>query len=484
MKIVKEFRNQHTNSYINDKKWIDSRKAYPLFILLVSSPCWLFLTSCDQTSVEQLPNVILILADDLGYADLGFTGCQDFETPSIDKLATGGVIFSNGYASHSFCAPTRAGILTGRNQHRFGFQENPSPRFDDHGLPSDQQILPQLLSKGGYQSALVGKWHLGVKEDHHPLNRGFDEFYGFLSGGHDYFSAEETDLNKHSYLQPLEHDSLLIGVKGYLTDQLSAFGVDFIHRNESNPFFLFMSYNAPHAPFQAPDTYLDRVDHIRDSTRRIYAAMVTAVDDGVGKIMKALEASGIEENTLVIFMSDNGGAPVAPALNTPFRGMKGTLLEGGIHVPYVFYWKGKLNHQMYSKPVVSYDVFATALELAGVDIPNDRVIDSRNLIPYLTGKKEGAPHELIYWKHADYQWTVRSKNRKALFVKNRLPYLFDMKVDLSETTDKSAEEVEVLADLMEQYARWNNEMPQAKYESTGIAFEKQSKALDALEETR
>ena len=430
------------------------------------------------------PNIILILADDLGYADLGHTGCKDFKTPHIDKLASNGVVCTNGYASHSFCAPTRAGIMAGRNQHRFGSQENPSVKFDDLGLPKDQYTLPQLLSKGGYKSSIVGKWHLGTKEEHHPLNRGFDDFFGFLSGGHDYFSSNTEETNKHSYTQPLEFNGKKVSVDGYLTDQLTSYGVNFIKEKREAPFFLYMSYNAPHSPFQAPKKYLDRVKNIKDSKRQTYAAMITALDDGVGEIMKALEEKGIEENTLVFFLSDNGGAPNAPALNTPFKGMKGTLLEGGIHVPFIVYWKGKLAPMKYEKPVVSYDVFKTALEVADVKFPDDREMDSRNLLPYLQGKDKTAPHDYIYWKQANYQWAIRTENNKVLGLQDQKPYLFDMNDEQLENIDRSSSKSFVYKNMIETYQNWKSKMPKAKYESTGIAVKKQSEVLKKLEETR
>ena len=446
----------------------------------------LTLSSCAKKNVKKkspLPNIILILADDLGYADLGYTGCKDFKTPNIDRLAHGGIVCANGYASHSFCAPTRAGIVTGRNQHRFGFQENPNKKRPDLGLPEGQYTLPQLLSKAGYKSALVGKWHLGVNDNFHPLNRGFDEFYGFLSGGHDYLTYNPEDTNKHSYGQPLEHNGELIGVEGYLTDQLTDFGVDFVGRQKDSPYLLFMSYNAPHTPYQAPETYLKRVDTISNDRRRTYAAMVTALDDGVGRLLKTLEENNQLENTLIFFMSDNGGT-AGPSNNKPFRGLKGTLLEGGLHVPYLVYWKGKLQPGSFDKSVVSYDVFATALELAQVEIPTDRIMDGRNLFPYLTGEKEGAPHKRIYWKQADHQWAVRAENKKILSVKGEEPYVFDMSKNIFEQIDISNSNKELTQQLVTDFQEWNKNLPPPKYGSTGISLKQQSDALEELINTR
>lgn len=344
---------------------------------------------------ENKYNVILILADDLGYGDLGYTGSKDIKTPHIDKLAEGGVVCTNAYSSHSFCAPTRAGLITGRYQHRFGFQNNPGPKRPELGLPENEIILPKLLKKAGYKSALVGKWHLGVGEHQHPVYKGFDEFYGFTGGGHDYFDCNPDEKNRHSYKAMLEKNGERQDFENYLTEDLTEFGLNFIEKNQNEPFFLYMSYNAPHTPLQAPEKYLERVNGIEDEKRRTYAAMITALDDGVGQIMKKLNELNLEENTLVFFMSDNGGAPFTWPDNQPFNGSKGTILEGGIHVPYLVYWKEKLQPGTYDELVMSFDVYSTATALAGVDNPSDRKIDSKNLVPYLSGENNSKPHDFL-----------------------------------------------------------------------------------------
>ncbi|MCG8696689.1 MAG: sulfatase-like hydrolase/transferase [Bacteroidales bacterium] len=429
------------------------------------------------------PNIILILVDDLGYADVGFTGCEDFKTPHIDELAYNGVTCINGYASHAFCAPTRAGILTGRNQHRFGFQFNPNLK-NGLGLPEDQVLLPELLSEAGYHSALVGKWHLGLMENHHPLKRGFDDFFGFLNWGHDYFISDSLETNLNSGKLLLEHNGKRVNVEGYLTDQLTDFAVDYIKRQKESPFFLYMAYNAPHTPLQASQEYLQRVNNIEDSLRKVYAAMVVAVDDGVGRITKTLEEEGILDNTLIFFMSDNGGAPVAPANNAPFRGMKGTVLEGGIHVPYVVYWKGKLTQGIYEKPVISYDFFATAVAVAGIDVPNDRKMDSKNLLPYFTGEKSGAPHQHLFWQMGDKQWAVRSETKKAVNISGEPTYLFDMINDGKESKDLSSSAVQNVQSLEHIFYEWRKELPEPLSKSNGISNERQANALEDLGDTR
>ncbi|MEC8190690.1 MAG: sulfatase-like hydrolase/transferase, partial [Verrucomicrobiota bacterium] len=266
---------------------------------------------------SQRPNLIIILTDDQGYNDVGFNGCTDIPTPHLDKLAANGVVFTNGYVSYPVCGPSRAGLLTGRYQDRFGFTTNPSidPNNPISGLPLEEETIAQVLAKVGYKSAIVGKWHMGTHPNFHPHNRGFDHFYGFLAGGLSYFPELMTlnDLSEVTrkwqwYNMKVERDGKKIEIDDYLTDALTEAATDFIDRQSSkeNPFFLYLAYNAPHAPLQATEKYLSRFNHIENKRRRTYAAMVSAVDDGVGRVMKTLADHNIEENTIVVFLSDNG----------------------------------------------------------------------------------------------------------------------------------------------------------------------------------
>ena len=429
-------------------------------------------------------NIILILADDLGYADLGFTGSKDISTPHIDKLARTGIVCSNAYSSHSFCAPTRAGIMTGRYQHRFGFQNNPGPKLPDYGLPVEEIILPKVLSDGGYKSALVGKWHLGVHPHQHPIKKGFDEFFGFTGGGHDYFTCNPESKSDHAYKALLERDGKRETLKKYLTEELTDYGVDFIERNKEIPFFLFMSYNAPHTPLQASEKYLKRMSHIKNEDRRTYAAMISALDDGVGQIIDKLEELGLDENTLVLFMSDNGGAPYDTPSNKPFNGSKGTVLEGGIHVPFIANWKGKLQAGTYDKLVMSFDLFATATALAGVENPSDRKIDSRNLLPYLLGDKKSSPHEYLYWTQGDYQEAARTGDYKFIQIDGEEKYLYDLKNDIGETTDVSLETRRQLKKMDKHFKSWKKELPQSEHKNSGIANEMQRNYIESIKGTR
>ncbi len=358
-----------------------------------------YVASTSAAAPAGKPNIIVILADDLGYADVGFNGCKDIPTPNIDSIARNGVRCSNGYVSHPFCSPTRAGLMTGRYQQRFGHENNPvyNPEDTVSGLPVSQVTLPSVLRAAGYVTGLVGKWHLGAAERFHPLNRGFDEFFGFLGGGHQYLS-EKLGGNAE-YTTDLVRGREPVKETEYLTDAFSREAAAFVERHHDQPFFLYLAYNAPHTPLQAPARYLDRFPGIDDTKRRTYAAMLSALDDGVGRLLATVRTQQIEEKTLVLFLSDNGGPPVNGSSNLPLRSFKGSIYEGGIHVPFALKWKGVLPAgAVYDRPVISLDLFPTAAALAGASRPPGHTIDGVNLMPYLLGEKTGPPHETLYWR--------------------------------------------------------------------------------------
>jgi len=349
-------------------------------------------------STARRPNIIVILADDLGYADVGFNGCKDIPTPNIDSLAKNGVRCSNGYVSHPFCSPTRAGLLTGRYQQRFGHENNPTwlPEDSKVGLPLNQVTVAQVMKDAGYVTGAVGKWHLGAAPCFHPNERGFIEYFGFLGGGHMYFPNSKGGVE---YTVPVLRDKHLMEQREYMTDLLSGEAVSFINRYKNEPFFLYLAYNAVHTPLQAPEKYLNRFTSIADEKRRTYAAMNSAMDDGIGTVLKALRDNGIEENTMIWFFSDNGGPAVAhsPADNGLLRGHKGSVYEGGIRVPFVVQWRGKLSEgKVYDEPVISLDVFATAAAIAGAKVPESHKLDGVNIVPYLAGEMKGKPHNVLY----------------------------------------------------------------------------------------
>lgn len=440
--------------------WIAASLLAPLVLL-----CNCTGPPADPTEgASRPPNLVVILADDLGYADVGFQGLRDFATPSIDALAAAGIRFTNGYVSHPYCSPSRAGLLTGRYQHRFGHVHNPKFRAGE-GLPISESMLPDVLADEGYVSALVGKWHLGDGPEYHPLQRGFDEFFGFLGGGHDYFESADRDAGE--YLIPLEANGEEIPVEGYLTDQLTAAALDFVRRNASRPFFLYLAYNAPHGPLQAPHEYLDRVDSIADTRRRTYAAMVTALDDGVGQLVSLLGDLGLTNDTLVFFLSDNGGpTPANASDNTPLRATKGTVYEGGVRVPFVVSWPGQLAAgETYDLPVIALDIFPTLVAVAGGEPPEG--LDGVDLLPFLTGAESGAPHERLFW-HTDAadQHAVRQAGYKLVRVLDREPELYAIDTDISEKSDIGRDEATRADELMQAVEIWRSAHPAPAWPGT------------------
>ncbi|HEX4150359.1 MAG TPA: sulfatase-like hydrolase/transferase, partial [Pirellulales bacterium] len=292
------------------------------------------------------PNILLIVGDDMGFADVGFHGCRDIPTPNLDSLAASGVQFTNGCVSGPYCSPTRAGLMAGRYQERFGHEFNPSGK---HGMPVTETTLADRLRGAGYATGLVGKWHLGALPEMHPQKRGFDEFFGFLDGAHSYFNWAGILRGN----EPVDE-------KEYLTDAFGREAVAFIDRHQAKPWFLYLAFNAVHTPMQADDARLAKFAQIDDERRRTYAAMMTAMDEAIGSVRKKLVDAHLEQNTLVVFISDNGG-PTMPGVtvngsrNDPWRGSKRTTLEGGIHVPFLISWPGHLQPGKYDQPVIQLD---------------------------------------------------------------------------------------------------------------------------------
>lgn len=423
---------------------------------------------CSFAGAASRPNIIVILADDLGYADVGFNGCQDIPTPHIDSLAKNGVRFSNGYVSHPFCSPTRAGLMTGRYQQRFGHENNPAylPEDSRVGLPVGQATIAQVLRDTGYATVAVGKWHLGAAPCFHPNERGFTDYFGFLGGGHQYLPGMKGGVE---YAIPLLRNHETLEHREYMTDELSREAAAYIRKYKEQPFFLYLAYNAVHTPLQATEKYLDRFSTIADERRRIYAAMTSAMDDGVGLVLQALRECGLEENTLVFFFSDNGGPPdrVAPTCNDPLRGNKGQVLEGGVRVPFVMQWRGRLpGGKVYDEPVSSLDVFPTAAALAAAPIPAGVELDGVNLIPYVLGERSGPPHERLHWRTGGgAAWAVREGRFKLLQLTEGVPELFDLAADIGETKNLAGEQPEVAARLRKAHEEWNAELISPLFES-------------------
>lgn len=424
------------------------------------------------------PNIVVLLADDLGYADVGFHGLSDSSTPHIDSLAADGVRFTNGYVSGPYCSPTRAGLLTGRYQTRFGHEFNPGGRRqneDEIGLPLTETTIAERLKSTGYATGLVGKWHLGAAPKFHPLQRGFDEFFGFYGGAHTYFASETKTIFRNRE-QVVENS--------YLTDAFAREAVDFIDRKKDQPFFLYLAFNAVHTPLDATDERLARFADVQDEQRRKYLAMLAALDEAVGKVLHKLRTSGLDDNTLIFFLSDNGGPTMLGtslngARNTPLRGSKRTTLEGGIRVPFVVRWKGQLPAgQIFHHPVIQLDILPTALAAVGVKGTATTKLDGVNLLPHLRGEISTPPHESLFWrlgaqrairhgpwKLVQYDLTAdravgddnvtRSQNGVPQVSAVRLYHLGD---DVGETRDLSQSHPDQVRELEAAWQSWSAEL--------------------------
>jgi arylsulfatase A-like enzyme len=402
------------------------------------------------------PNIIVILADDLGYADVSCNGSQDMATPRIDALAASGVRCTAGYVTHPYCSPSRAGLLTGRYQQRFGHEANPA--FEPHnvalGLPVTETLFPALLQKVGYRTAAIGKWHLGAARPFHPNARGFDHFFGFLGGTHDYF-ASDVESRRPEITGLLDRNGEVVSFTGYLTTALGLEAARFIREHRSEPFFLYLPFNAPHTPLQATDELLRRHPTLTGA-RQKYAALVSGLDDEVGRVLDTLAETQLAERTLVFFLSDNGGTP-AHGNNSPLRGCKGTTFEGGVRVPFVVSWPGTLPAgKIYDRPVSALDIAATTLALAGAGQP-ERGLDGVSLLPYLTGTVQTAPHETLFWRvSGGWDYAVRHDSLKlckpGLEVRTSL---FDLTADLSEKHDLATSRQAEHTRLQTLYESWN-----------------------------
>ncbi|MDX1984406.1 MAG: sulfatase [Bryobacteraceae bacterium] len=411
---------------------------------------------CPVGAQTRRPNIVLILADDMGYNDTGFQGSADVATPRLDSLARGGVRFENGYVTHPFCSPSRAALLTGRYQQRFGHENNMVFDREDAvaGLPLSEATLPDLLGKAGYATGLVGKWHLGAHPRFHPMKRGFQEMYGFIGGGHDYFEAGSPG-HKDQHFILLERDGKPVTKMGYLTTDLGREAAAFLKRHTADPFFLYLSYNAPHSPLQAPPSYLDKFAGIKDRNRRTYAAMVNAMDDSIGMVLDALRDAKLEDDTLVLFLNDNGGPQGNASSNRPLRGHKRTLYEGGVRVPFVMRWPGKLpKGATHRDPVSALDVLPTALAAAGLPVPKG--LDGRNLLPYLQTPVKPQPPRQLFWRiFGGHQHAVRDGRWKLIRNPDKTSELYDLQTDGGETRNLAAKETATARRLEAAIDDWN-----------------------------
>lgn len=407
------------------------------------------------------PNVLLIVSDDHGYADVGFHGCKDIPTPHLDRLAAEGVRCTRGYVTHPYCSPTRAGLLTGRYQQRFGHENNPfyDPADEREGLPLGEKLLPEYLRGSGYVTGWVGKWHLGAAPAFKPENRGFMETFGFVGGGHRFLGWKPDAAVE--YQVPLERNGKAEAVEGHLTTVFGNEAAAFIRRHRAEPWFLYLAFNAPHTPHEPTAERLARFSGIQDPKRRKYAAQVSLMDDAIGEALGALRETDQQRRTLVFFFSDNGG-PIGEtgngSENTPLRGGKGSMFEGGVRVPFVVSWPGRLREGVTYDPMVSsLDVFATALACAGVPLPADRKLDGVDLLPYLGGTKSGEPHERLFWRSGP-QLAVIDGDSKLIRQGKQPVRRYDLAKDVAESRDLAAANEDEVARLGSLLDAWNGEL--------------------------
>jgi len=486
---------------------------------------------------ERPPNIVLILADDLGWNDLSFGGGGvaggTVPTPNIDSLAQEGVQFTNGYSGSGTCAPSRASLMSGRYPTRFGFEFTPTPGrmlpilarlasrdesrprqpityfdergdeavpFEEMGMPAEQISIAELLAGADYHTAHIGKWHLGRTGGMAPHEQGFDESLLMASGL--YLPVDDAEVvNSKQSFDPIDRflwKAMLFAASfngseafepgGYLTDYYSDEAVKVIEANRNRPFFLYLAHWAPHTPLQATKADYDALSHIEDHTLRVYAAMIRALDRGVGQVLRALEENGLSDNTLVIFTSDNGGANYIglPEINQPFRGWKISFFEGGIHVPYFMRWPARIPAGgRYAEPVHHFDAFATAAAAAGVPLPHDRPMDSVDLVPFARGERSDPPHERLFWRSGHYQVAIADGWKLQVTERPKKDWLFDLRRDPTEQHNLAAEQPERVREMRAMLAAHNTEQIEPAWPSlieAPIAIDKTLREPNALDD--
>lgn len=410
----------------------------------------------DEPAVnESLPNIVVIVADDMGYRDLGCYGGTDLETPHIDSLAAEGVRLLQATVASPVCAPMRAGLLTGRYPARYGY-ETYSGAIEkqirrDNGVSTDEILLPEVLKECGYRTAAIGKWHLGMNPKYRPLRRGFDHFFGFLSGGHDYYQWDEPPHGPEG--GPILRDDEEVHGEGYLPAAFTEEAVGFL-RNSPRPFFLYLAYPNPHYPFQAPEEFWpERTEDVR---RDQAVAMMQALDHEVGILLDGIREAGIEENTLVLFVNDNGSP--YERMNAPFRGRKGTLLEGGVRVAFLAKWPGHLpSGATFDAPATQLDIFPTCVQAAGGELPADREYDGVDLLPFLRGEESGSPHDELFWRFQG-SYAMRRGDHKLLLDPSGAASLWNLVADPGESNDLAPEHPDLVASMRKALHAWEARM--------------------------
>ena len=447
-------------------------KAIAHIILLFLAASFSLTSFASDTEKTKKPNIVLLFSDDAGYADFGFHGSKVMKTPNLDKLAEQGIMFNQAYVSDPTCGPSRAGLLTGKYQQRFGFEENNVPGYmsknsgadgREMGIPVEENTMADYLKKQGYATAFYGKWHVGGADRFHPLKRGFDEFYGFRGGARSYFAyskapPSELDLMERNFGEMIEH-------KGYLTDVLADEAIDFIERQvkDDKPFFTFVSFNAVHTPMDATPEDLAQFPELKGK-RKTVAAMTLALDRASGAIMKKLEELGVAENTIVVFTNDNGGPSDRNASdNAPLSGTKSNHLEGGIRVPFLMKWPNHLTQgKHFAHPISLLDLLPTFYEVAGGDSTKIKDLDGVDLMPYITSKTDARPHDVLYWKK-DVRATIRVGDWKMMRFPDRPAELYFLPDDLKEHYNVAAKHPDKVKMMFKKLFEWESTLERPRW---------------------
>lgn len=450
----------------------------PLFLLLLLAFLCGHINAAESPTATGKPNILFLIADDMGYADVGAQGCKDIPTPNIDSIAANGVRFTEAYVPGPHCVPSRMALMTGRYPQRGGsgggMSEGGMGAGTENGLSLEETTVADRLHAAGYTSIALGKWHLGELEKFQPMNRGFDEFYGFLAGMHNYFKDDDKQWG------PIMDGRQPGKLDGYLTDVLADRAVDFIKRRQKagGPWFTYLAFNAVHTPMNAREDKLKKFSNIADEMRRTHAAMVSSLDDAVGRVLAAVREVGAEKNTLIFFLSDNGGplpghAGSNGSLNTPLKGSKLEVWEGGVRVPLFMQWTGHVPAgRVFDGMVSSMDITATALAVGGADPKAGKPLDGFDLLPLVEGLSGAQRHEMLVFEFGgqqairmgDWKWVNIPQRKSGNRGNGEKPGamagllsgtgLFNLRADIGESHDLGAEQPERLKSLKDAYTDW------------------------------
>ncbi|MEN8661200.1 MAG: sulfatase-like hydrolase/transferase [Lentimonas sp.] len=411
-------------------------------------------------AAKNRPNVLVILLDDAGYNDFGFMGSQQILTPNMDKLAASGMTFSDAHLSGTTCSPSRAGIMTGRYQQRFGYHNNVPPHGS--GLDPAESTMGDAFQASGYKTYYIGKWHLGSVEKYFPNNRGFGEFYGLLEGSRSYFPAKE---DVPGGTKAIQHNGEFLKWEGYLTELFTEAALDYLEDAQEEPFFMFLSYTAPHGPMHAKAEHLEK---FKGHPRAKLASMFWSADEGVGQVLAKLDALKLRENTLIFLLSDNGGAEANQSNNAPLKGYKGSKFEGGHRTPFVMSWPGKIPaNSKFDGLISAMDLYPTAAAAAGVSTTLGKPLDGVNLLPYVNGEASGDPHAMLFW-HRSVEDGVRAGDFKLVGHEAHGWRLYNLEKDIGEANDLFKQHPELTEQLLQQLSEWKQQHTEPQWPGSAI----------------